>query len=103
MKKSIVLVVLAGLLVLNGCDKKDDYSARFADLTKVHPDILFVSESSGSQHIYAVHDTARGDILDVSYNNFELDPTWEKSGRIFAYTNIHLFNSSTSAMASAPA
>lgn len=95
MKKSIVLVVFAGLLVLNGCDKKDDYFARFADLTKVHPDLLFVSESPGSQHIYAVHDTARGDLLDVSYNDFELDPTWEKSGRIFAYTNIHLFNSST--------
>ncbi|HMV25345.1 MAG TPA: hypothetical protein PLH27_01610 [bacterium] len=96
MKKSIVLVLIGCLMVLWGCDDNNPYSPRLVlNLTDVYPDILYVSEIFGSQHINAIHDTARGDILDISVNDSELDPTWSADGRKFAYTNIHLFNQST--------
>lgn len=96
MRKSIVLALVGFLMILWGCDNNDPFRPRLVlDLTDVYPDVLFVSESLGSQHIYAVHDTARGDILDISVNDAELDPTWSHDGRKFAYANIHLFNQST--------
>ncbi len=81
-------------LVLFSCD--DSVSIiPYLDLYSNKVDILFVSETDGLQQIFAVADTALGEVWNVSPVNLfskpsVLDPSWATDGRKFAFTYIHI-------------
>ncbi|MBL7996605.1 PD40 domain-containing protein [bacterium] len=83
------VVILGIVFTINSCDSNPP-TEKFIDLTRNQVDILFVSENSGAQRIYAVQDTTFDQVYSLSLgnNNGTLDPSWSPDGRKFAYTNM---------------
>lgn len=88
-KKYSIAFLFGVTLLWNSCDSKTP-STKYIDLTRTQVDVLFVSESSGGQQIYAVQDTTFAEVYGIylDLNNGTLDPSWSWDGRKFAYTKI---------------
>ena len=83
------VLILGMVFTMNSCNS-NPATFNYIDLSKNQIDLLFVSESSGYQQIFAVQDTTFNEVYSIGLNDNSgtLDPSWSKDGRKFVYTDI---------------
>lgn len=88
--KGLQVAVMIGFAVtMNACDNGSS-GFNYIDLSKNQIDLLFVSESTGQQQIFAAKDTTFDEVYAIGLNdqNGAFDPSWSSDGRKFAFTSV---------------
>lgn len=88
--KGLQVAVMIGFAVtMNACDNSSS-GFNYIDLSKNQIDLLFVSESTGQQQIFAAKDTTFDEVYAIGLNdqNGAFDPSWSSDGRKFAFTSV---------------